>query len=351
MKLVRPDKLYELAKNILTAGGTDGRNADCIAEHLISANLNGVDTHGVWHLPGYVALLKSGEVLGTVWPEIVKETPTSALVSGNWGFGHVTAKYAIELAIEKARSQNVAVVSSVQMHHTGRLGFYTEKAAEEKMVSLLWSGGYGEIKPAATPYGGKERIFHTNPIAIGLPAKDGYAVNVDFATSVTSGVNVVNARNRGERMKPGSIVDKDGNPTTDPEDFFKGGGHTPFGGHKGWGLMIASEFLSQVFIGTQKFADKNYGGDVCRYQGLTMLVFKSDLFQAFDEYSSRAEEVLKRVRSIRPAPGFQEVMVPGDKETKAKTRREQEGIPIPEDTWKSLVELSRSLGISDIEQQ
>ena len=250
------EELYELAKKILSAAGADERNAHDVAEHLISTNLRGVDTHGVWHLPGYVSVLKTGEVVGTACPEIVKETPTTALVSGKWGFGHVAAKYAMEVAVEKAKSQNVAVVSVVQCHHTGRLGFYAEMASKAGVVSLIWSGGYGEIKPAATPYGGRERILHTHPIAIGLPAKNGYALNVDFATSATSGVNVVNAQRHGEQLKPGCIVDKNGNPTTNPNDFFDGGGHVPFGGHKGWGLMIASEFLAQVLVGTQNYADE-----------------------------------------------------------------------------------------------
>ncbi len=349
MKTIGPKKLYELSKRMLMAAGADERNADVVAEHLVSTNLCGVDTHRVWHLPRYVNSLKSGEALGTTWPEIIKETPTSALITGNWGFGQVAAKYAMQVAIEKAKSQNVAVVSVVQCDHTGRLGYYTEMASKARMVSILVSGGYGEIAPAATPYGGRERIFHTNPIAMGLPAKDGYSILLDFATTAASGVKVVNARNRNEQVPEGWIVDKEGRPTTNPNDFFDGGGHMPFGSHKGWGLMIASEFMSQVLTGSQNYADDKYGGDVLRYQATTMVVFKADLFQSFEDYSSRSEKIMDRVRSVKPADGFDKVMVPGDKETETRDKRSREGIPIPDDTWQTIVEAAGSLGISDIE--
>ena len=350
MKVIESKKLYEISKRVLMAAGADERNADGISEHLISANLCGVDTHGVWHLPGYVSALKSGEALGTTCPEIIKETPTSALITGNWGFGQVAAKFAMEVAIEKARAQNVAVVGLVQCHHTSRLGFYTEMASKAGMVSILFSGGYGEIAPAAMPYGGKERIFHTNPIAMGLPAKDGYSILLDFATTTASGVKVVNARNHNEKVPEGWIVDKDGQPTTDPNDFFAGGGHLPFGGHKGWALMIASEFISQVLIGSQNYADDRYGGDVLRYQATTMVVFNADLFQGMVEYCRRADEISKRVRDVSPARGSDKVMIPGDKEIDIRNTREKQGIPIPDDTWQAIMEKAESLGINDLDK-
>ena len=350
MKVIESKELYEISKRILMAAGADERNADGISEHLISANLCGVDTHGVWHLPGYISALKSGEALGTTSPEIVKETPTSALITGNWGFGQVATEFAMEIAIEKARSQNVAVVGIVQCHHTSRLGFYAEMASEAGMVSMLFSGGYGEIAPAATPYGGNGRVFHTNPIAMGLPGKDGYSILLDFATSAASGVKVVDARNRNEKVPEGWIVDKNGEPTTDPNDFFAGGGHLPFGGHKGWALMIASEFVSQVLTGSEHYADDQRGGDILRYQATTIVVFKADLFQSMDDYCRRADEISQRVRNIKPARGFDKVMIPGDKETDTRTTRAKQGIPIPDDTWQSIVETAESLGINDLDK-
>ena len=172
---------------------------------------------------------------------------------------------------------------------------------------------------------------------------------LDFATTAAAGVKVVNARNRNEPVPEGWIANREGEPTTDPNDFFDGGGHLPFGGHKGWGVMLASELISQVLTGSQNYADERYAGEIMRYQATTMIVFRADLFQSLDDCLSRADEVLGRVRSIRPAKGFDRVMVPGDKEADTRARRVREGIPIPDDTWQSIVECAASLGIDATE--
>ena len=345
MKVIVKAELEALIKKILLAVGADERNADGVAEHLVSSQLSGVDTHGIWQLPGYVTAVKKEEILPTAWASIRQETPNSALVSGNWGFGQPACRYAMEVAIKKAESGNVAVVSLVEIHHTGRLGYYAEMAAKEGKISLILSGGYGVEAPAAMPYGGRDRVLHTNPISMGFPAGDGSPMIVDYATSAASGVKVVNAQRRGEKVPLGWIVDKNGVPSSDPNDFVDGGGHIAFGGHKGYGLMLAAEFLGPVFLGTDKFADTKRAGPVLRHQGVTMIVFKADMFQPFSEYAQRADEFGNKIRAVRPATGFEEVLIPGDLEARTRKAREKDGIPIADDTWQSVVDVAGSLGV------
>ena len=126
---------------VLLAAGADEGNAEVVARHLVRSNLSGVDTHGIWTIPIYVAGMLASELLPAGKPGILQETPTSALVTGNWTFGHVAAKYAMELAISKARAQNMAVVGIVQLHHIGRLGTYVEMAAAENMIGMVWGRG------------------------------------------------------------------------------------------------------------------------------------------------------------------------------------------------------------------
>src|SRR5207248_11372592 len=102
---------------------------------LLSSSLCGVDTHGIQHLPSNVAWLRSGEIVGTAWPEVTKESPSSALVKGNWTFGHVTAKVVMDVAIAKAEQQGIAIVGAVELNHVGRLGEYAEMAAAKGMVA------------------------------------------------------------------------------------------------------------------------------------------------------------------------------------------------------------------------
>ena len=342
------DELRELIERILTAAGADHAGASDVAEHLVSANLSGVDSHGVWHLAGYVKAIRAGELVPTATPEIIRETPNSALVSGNWTFGQVAAKYAMQVAIQKAAAANVSVVSLVQAHHIGRLGHFVEMAAAQRMISMVWAGGYGAEQPAAVPYGGRTSALHTNPIAMGFPAGEEPPMRFDYATTVTSGVKVVNAQRRGEQLPPGCIVDKDGNPSTDPNDFFNGGAHLPFGRHKGYALMIGAEFLGRIFAGADAFVDADRAGPILRHQGATIIVLRADLFQPFADYARGADEAERLIRAIPPAPGFEEVLVPGDPEERSRARRQRDGIPIPDDVWQSIVETAASLNIEDL---
>ena len=339
------DELHTLVKRVLLAAGADEGNAEETAHHLALSNLSGVDTHGIWHIPIYVAAIQANELLPAAKPAILQETATSALVTGNWTFGHVTAKYAMELAIGKARAENAAVVGVVQTYHIGRLGTYVEMAAAEKMIGMVWGGGYGQVAPLAVPYGGKTRTLHTNPISIGLPAGEESTMMFDWATTALSGVKVENAYRRGEQLPPDSIVDKDGNPSTDPGDFCAGGSYLPFGGHKGYTLMMAAEFLGRIFTGADSYVEAGRGGTIFPHQGVTMMAIRADLFQPFADYAERADEMERRVRTVPPAPGFDGVLAPGDMEARAREQRRREGIPIAEDVWQSFVEAAASVGV------
>lgn len=340
------DELHALVKRILLAAGADEQNAEDVAQHLVLSNLSGVDTHGIWPIPIYVDAIQADEIRPAAKPAILQQTPTSALVTGNWTFGHVAAKYAMELAISKASTQNVAVVGIVQMHHIGRLGHYVEMAAADKMVGMVWAGGYSEETPASVPYGGSRRVLHTNPISVGLPAGEESPMMFDWATTALSGVKVDNAYHRGERLPPNCIVDKDGVPTTNPDDFFNGGGHLPFGGHKGYTLMMTTEFLGRIFTGADSYVETGRAGSIMRHQGVTMIAIKADLFQPFADFAQRADEMERRVRAVPPAPGFDEVLAPGDMEARSRRQRRRDGIPIADDIWRSFTAAAASVGVN-----
>lgn len=351
MVIKTADELYELIKKVLLVASADERNADAVAEHLVSANLCGVDTHGINMLPRYVNGIKGGYIVPTAWPEIISETPTSARVTSNGTFGQVAAKYAMELAIEKAARQNVAVVALIRAHHIGRLGYYAELAASRGMVSVICAGGFSEREPIAVPYGGRRRVLHANPMAMGFPAGEEPPLVLDYATTASSRVKVVYAQRRHQKVPSGWIVDKDGNPTTDPNGFLEGGALLPFGGHKGFGLMMATEYLGRIFAHAEQFATQGWDGPTLSHSGVTMVVFRADLFSAAAEYRAQADELERRVRAVPPAPGFAEVLVPGDLEHRTRIVRQREGIPIPDDIWRSIAELVASLGVDSRQKE
>ena len=342
------DEIRTVVSKILLAAGASDRNAVIVTDHMVSAHLSGVDTHGIWQLPNYVMAISKQELVPDAWPEIIREAPNSALVTGHWTFGQVAAKYAMEVALSKAKHQGVAVVGLVQAHHIGRLGHFAEMAAAQQMIALVLTSGHAKDDPRTVPYRGREKVLGTGPLAWGFPAGEESPMIVDYATTAASGTKVRMAAARGEMVPLGWVVDKDGKPTTDPNDFLSGGAFVPFGNHKGYGLMMAMEFLGRIFTGADAFAEGNRGGVVFRQTGVTMIVVSADLFQPFADYAREADETQRRVRAISPAPGFTEVLVPGDPEARARAFRQRDGIPIPDELWQRLVELAASLGVTDL---
>ena len=144
-----------------------------MADALVSANVRGVDTHGVFHLAMYVKAVQDGKLDATASPSIVRETPNTALVDGNRTFGHVAAKFATDVAVRKAKENDVAVVGLVRSEHIGRLGEYAEMAAAAGVVSIICGAGYSLLgSKVAAPYGGSKGLLSSNPIAMGFPGGD-----------------------------------------------------------------------------------------------------------------------------------------------------------------------------------
>ena len=340
------EELGGLVQRIFIAAGASEENASIVAAHLVRANLSGVDTHGVWHVKGYVDAIQEELILPTANPELTQEGPQHALVSGNWTFGQVAARFGAEVVIEKAKAGGMATVGLVQCHHIGRLGHYPEMATDAGVILMVWAGGYGEEAPASVPYGGRERLLHTNPLSIGVPAGDEPPMMFDYATTALSGVKVDNARTRGESLPPGAIVDKEGRPSTDPNDFFDGGAHLPFGGHKGYAIMMATEYLGSILTGSKGYADERRAGPIMRQQGVTFIAVKADLFQPLAEFEKAAAAMSRRARAVPPAPGFDEVLVPGDPESRTRAARERDGIPIHEHIWENVVAAAEAVGVS-----
>ena len=148
------------------------------------------------------------------------------------------------------------------------------------------------------------------------------------------------------RCHPGCIIDKDGNPSTDPNDWYAGGGALlPFGEHKGFGIMVALEISSRILASADNYASTRHGGIHLRHAGLSLVAIDSGVFSSSGEFATRTSELVHRIRAVPPAPGFEEVMAPGDFEHRERMRRLKEGIQIPESTWSEVLGTAGSLGV------
>lgn len=344
---IAESRLREITRSIFAAAGASPENAARVAAALVGSNLAGHDSHGVIRIPEYVAAMRSGELVPDASPEVAHETPVSAVVNGNWTFGQVSAAFATRLAVRKARESLLAAVGIVRCHHTGRIGEYAEMAAAEGIILIVMGGGLGNTRPLAAPHGGRRAVLGANPIALGFPT-DGARppVIVDFATTVIAGGKIQVARAAGTRLPTGAILDRDGRPSTDPNDFYNGGVILPFGGHKGYALALSVELLTAALIAPGTWAEEGHGGPVFGPSGHFLLAISPAVFGARDEYLRVVEETLARIKAVPPAAGFTEVQIPGEPEAQERERRSRDGIPIAPATWQAITSTAADLGVA-----
>ena len=338
MRLVAPGELERLTTRIFVAAGASEDLARTTAQHLIKANLSGHDSHGVIRIPSYLRQIAAGTLVPDGRPEVVQEWPGTAVIDGKRGFGQVAAAFGMDVAIRKAETAGIGAVAIRRCNHIGRLGHYSEQAAAHGYVAMITYGSAGPNSGHMAPFGGAARHLGTNPWSLGLPAGQARPVVVDFATTVVAEGKIQVARAKHAQLPAGSIVDKEGQPSTNPEDFYAGGMILPAGGHKGYGLSIFAAFLGAALTAEQP-ATEGRGG------GVFMMALNPRAFSGADTFTGTIDNLAGAVKSVQPAPGVKEVLLPGEPEANARAERQRDGVPVPEDTWQAIGEAAARFSV------
>ncbi|MBW1993769.1 MAG: malate/lactate/ureidoglycolate dehydrogenase [Deltaproteobacteria bacterium] len=339
--LIEAEKLEKVVSKIFNAAGCSNDEAACIARHLVDSNLCGHDSHGVIRVLRYIDFLKEGLVKPGQSIRMVFENETVAVVDGNFGFGQVIGEQTITLLASKAKKTGLAMTALRNSAHLGRLGDWAEQLARERLVSLHFMNTTGRGM-LAVPFGGTDRRQSLCPICVCVPVEGRHPVLLDITTSVIAEGKLAVARNKKESVPPGIIVDKDGNPTTDPNDFYAGGALLHMGGHKGYGLNVIADILAGAFSG---------GG--CTKPGVTQLIncltsiaIDPAPFTDHDAYVAEIKRYAQWVTGSPPKDPDGKVLLPGDIEHQTREQRRREGIPLDQSTWDQILEAGESVGIS-----
>ena len=326
MPVFTPEYLHKVAYHIYRAKGASEEESETVARHQIKANLVGHDSHGVIHIPEYVGRIDRGHIVPGAPFVVEREAPCTAVINGNWGFGFVVTERAMKMAIEKARTHGVAAITIHYQSHIGRLGDYPTMALEEGMIAMVTADS-GAGPKAVVPFGGKARRLGTNPICIGMPSDLEGPVLMDMATSAVAAGKISLARSRKEQVPPGWIIDKDGNPTTNPDDYPAGGAILPVGadqGHKGYALS----FMVEVFSGLLTGMGFGLDPQAKHNDGVFISVFNVEHFRPLDQFKREVKEFAEFVKSSPPAAGFKEVLYPGEIEHNTEIARRRDGFTI-----------------------
>ena len=264
--------------DIFCAIGAAQSVSERVADSLVESNLMGHDSHGIIRVPFYVRAIRDGRLKPGGEIRIARQSASTAVLDCDWAFGQVAAKQGIELAMAKARQHDIAMVTLYRCQHIGRLGEYVAMAAEQGFVGLVLCNGSGPGGTVA-PFGGIGRAIGTDPIAWGVPST-GKPVFADFATSAVAHGKVQVAHDKGLDIPLGWILDKDGQPTQNPQDLFEGGMMLPFGGHKGYALGVIVELLGGGLSGAGVSLQPDYQWS----QGTVMMAINVEAFQPLDAF-------------------------------------------------------------------
>jgi len=343
MPVFAPEKLVGIGSEILVAAGVSVDEARVVAGQLVESNLDGHDSHGIIRLPQYIGTIERGEINPGAEIEVGQETPVTAVVDGNWGFGQVVMNRAVELGMERAGGLGIAALTVRHANHIGRLGSYVERIARGGMIGLMFVNMHGG-GVIVVPWGGREARLGTNPLAVGVPTAGGEPLVLDMTTSVVAEGKVRVMRNRGEKVPPGWVVDREGNPTEDPAAFYgpPRGGILPFGGvagHKGYGLNLVVELLGGALSGAGCAGKSRRNGN-----GVLLMVLNVAHFAPLEEFYRQVDDFVDFVKSSPTAPGFDEILMPGEIEARQRQRREREGVFVEEETWQQILDCGRRFG-------
>ena len=226
MPTIQPQRLEGIAARLLVAAGASEDEAEIISRHSIGANLAGHDSHGIIQIPTYIDRIDRGHIVPGAEFEILKDSPTTTVIDGHWGFGYVVTERAMKLTIEKAREQNVAAATVHRQSHIGRLAAYPLMAAKEDMIAMITADS-GRSAKGVVPFGGIEKRLGTNPISMAMPSDLKGPFFLDMATSAVAAGKINLAKARGTEVPKGCMIDKHGNPSQDPNDLSNGGSILP----------------------------------------------------------------------------------------------------------------------------
>jgi len=324
-----------LAAGIFEAAGCDAATARLVADHLADADLSGVESHGLMRTLQYTEQFEDGYMRAGASPRLVTNSRGAEEMDGGGGIGIPALSLAVDHCAAEARRSGMAALPVRNVGHTGRLGAFAEAGAAQGCLIIIIGGGARDRWRMVTPYGGRRATLPTNPLCMSMPGGERGPVVLDFATSMIAGGWLYAARRAGASLPEGLIVDVDGKPTQNPEDYFNGGAILPAGGAKGYALAVMAEMICEAMLGPVN-TEVNW----------LVMALDTGRYRAADEMQAVAEEILADLRDCPPAPGFDRVEVPGERERDQRAANAAAGVSLPENTWNQIVALGTRLGVA-----
>lgn len=336
---VPADALEGFISDIFQAAGVSADDAATAAPSFVWASLRGVDSHGISRVPRYVEMFGSGVANPQPAIAIDETAPGVAVVDADFAPGPIALTRAADLAIEKARTQGVAVVSVRNTVHTGAIGYYVSRIADAGLVGIGIAAG----SPMMSYEGAVGASVATSPLAIAVPGTgEKPTVLLDMASSLIALGKIAQYKREGKPLPEGAATTADGTPTTDPELAKI---PTPLGGPKGSGLSLMFELLTSVLV-TAPILTRYHAGEKKHRQNATLIVLDPAAFGPADEFAANVDATIDTIHGLPKADGVEQILVPGERSAGVLQRRSDAGIPVGDKLWAELVETAATLGVA-----
>jgi L-2-hydroxycarboxylate dehydrogenase (NAD+) len=341
-------EIVGLITRALVSVGVPPKDASQVAALMAEADARGGDAHGVFRLPQYVKQIQSGGINARPNIRIVSDRPGAALVDGDNALGHLVMKRAAELAIEKARQCGVGWVGTRRSNHAGPAQLYARMPTARDMIGIYFCVGNTNLVP---PWGGTEVLLSTNPIAIAVPALQHPSIVLDMATTNTAFGKIRLKAQRNEQIPEGWMIDRQGQPLTDPKRANEGF-LVPVGGPKGYGLALMFGLLAGTLNGAA------FGRDVVDYTvdsktpsntGQAVVAVDIAAFADVQVFKQNVDELWDVMKSSPTLPGVDEVRLPGERSAHLYRERMAHGVPLGAELRKVLDALADRLDIQRLQ--
>ena len=324
------ETVQNVVEAILNDAGCSPSVAREVADHLIDTELCGIESHGVMRVMQYADQFAKGVMDSQAEAIIHRNKNGDDEIDGRGGIGIPAMRLAVDHCVARAKEKGIAALPLRHVGHTGRLGAYAERGADHGCLVIIIGGGGRQNWRQVAPYGGVKALLPTNPFCFGIPGGQQGPVIVDFATSMIAGGWLYAARAAGGKIPFGTIMDREGELSDEPADYFNGGAILPKGGAMGYGLAVMAELICEAMLGPVT-TEVNWfvmAVDTKRYREPHIMM-------------NVAEEILAELRDCPPAKGVTRVEVPGERERRHRDENRERIIALPEATWTAMQEKAK----------
>lgn len=346
-RTIHPDRLRDFTTKALIACGLRPSHARETAEVLVTVDSWGVFTHGSRQLVPLIKNLRCGAIRSDAEPKVIFSTGGNALIDGKDAIPMVTARLAMQTAIDRARQTGIAYAGVRHSNHFGAAGYYAMMAAEADMIGISMSN----VDPCMMVPGSSGKVIGPNPIAFAVPAGNNKPVFLDIATSIVAVSKIFSAKASGTTIPDNWIADRNGKPTTDPNDYPERATILPMAGHKGYGIALLIEILCGVLTGASVLSDvKRWVDDDPERadQGHAFIAIDIDPIMPIPIFKERMDAMIAEIHSAPKATSESHILLPGEMEWQRHAKAQQDGMILPDYVLTNLFTAAQQTNLVDV---